>query len=177
MKKNNNYNRFTWEILGDIEKGRPNLGLFVHVAIYRLLLYTVKDALVEDLGVDRADEILIKAGRVAGFHFCENMLNKNLDFNPFIADLQKTLKDWKIGILRIENFDPESLEMTLTVAEDLDCSGLPYTDEVVCKYDEGFIAGVLEAYTGKIFRVKEIDCWAAGDRVCRFDVRLNKDSK
>ncbi|MCK5055523.1 MAG: 4-vinyl reductase, partial [Candidatus Aminicenantes bacterium] len=37
--------------------------------------------------------------------------------------------------------------------------------------------GILEAYTGKAFRVKEIDCWASGDRVCRFDVRLQKETK
>jgi predicted hydrocarbon binding protein len=63
----------------------------------------------------------------------------------------------------------------LTVAEDLDCSGLPCTNEVVCQYDEGFIAGVLEAYTGQAFNAKEIDCWASGDRVCRFDVRAIRE--
>jgi uncharacterized protein len=46
-----------------------------------------------------------------------------------------------IGILRIEKADMEHMEFTVTVAEDLDCSGLPFTDEVLCKYDEGFIAG------------------------------------
>ena len=64
------------------------------------------------------------------------------------------------------------MSFTLTVSEDLDCSGLPSTDEVVCHYDEGFIAGILNAYTGKSFTAKEIDCWASGDRVCRFAVKL-----
>ena len=63
------------------------------------------------------------------------------------------------------------MEFTLAVAEDLDCSGLPFTDEVVCKYDEGFIAGIMETYTGRPFIAKEIDCWASGGRVCRFDVK------
>ena len=66
---------------------------------------------------------------------------------------------------------------TLTVEEDLDCSGLPLTDEVVCQYDEGFIAGIMETYTGQPFHVKEIDCWASGDRVCRFDVKMVKGAK
>jgi predicted hydrocarbon binding protein len=56
----------------------------------------------------------------------------------------------------------------LTVGQDLDCSGLPMTNETVCFYDEGFIAGILETYTGKKYDVREIDCWANGDRVCRF---------
>ena len=45
---------------------------------------------------------------------------------------------------------------------------LPVTNETVCNYDEGFIAGILEAYTGKKYDVREVDCWASGDRVCRF---------
>ncbi len=171
------YNKFTWEDLGDIEKGRPELGLSVPVFVYRLLQYTLRDVLITEFGVDKANDVIIKAGWLAGFHFCENMLNKDLDFNNFIADLQKTLKDQKMGILRVEKVDQEHLEMTLTIAEDLDCSGLPPTDEVICQYDEGFIAGILETYTGKKFFVKEIDCWATGDRVCRFDARLHKDIK
>ena len=67
----------------------------------------------------------------------------------------------------MENFD-EAGNMVLTVGEDLDCSGIPITDETVCYYDEGFIAGILEVYTGKKYHVREIDCWANGDRVCRF---------
>ncbi len=177
FNEDRDYNKFTWEDLGDIEKGRPNLGMSVPVLAYRLFQYTLRDVLITEFGVDKANDVIIKAGRLAGFHFCENMLNKELDFNGFIAELQKTLKEQKIGILRVEKVNLERLEMTLTVAEDLDCSGLPFTDEVVCQYDEGFIAGILEAYTGKAFRVKEIDCWASGDRVCRFDVRLQKETK
>jgi len=96
---------------------------------------------------------------------------KTLGFNEFVAQLQRVLREQSIGILRIETADMEQARFVLTVAEDLDCSGLPFTDEVVCNYDEGFIAGIFEAYTGKPFHVKEIDCWASGDRVCRFDAR------
>jgi predicted hydrocarbon binding protein len=78
----------------------------------------------------------------------------------------------KIGILRVEKADLERMEFVLTVDEDLDCSGLPFEGETVCDYDEGFIAGVLDTYTGKKFDVKEIDCWASGGRTCRFAVKL-----
>ena len=77
-------------------------------------------------------------------------------------------------MLRVERADPESLAFLLTVSEDLDCSGLPITGTTVCDYDEGFIAGLLYAYTGLSFSVKEIDCWATGDRTCRFDVKLDQ---
>jgi hypothetical protein len=57
------------------------------------------------------------------------------------------------------------------VSEDLDCSGLPVTDETVCDYDEGFLMGILKEYSGKDYSVKEIDCWSSGDRVCRFEIK------
>ena len=54
------------------------------------------------------------------------------------------------------------------MGEDLDCSGIPVTNETVCIYDEGFFSGILGAYTGKQYDVREIDCWANGNRICRF---------
>ncbi|MFH0726610.1 MAG: V4R domain-containing protein [Pseudomonadota bacterium] len=177
FKEERNCNQFEWKCLGDIEHGRPNLGLTVPVFAYRLLQYTLRDVMITELGVEKANDIFIKAGRLAGAQFCENLLNRELGFNEFVAQLQGVLKDRRIGILRVEKADMENMIFTLTVAEDLDCSGLPMTDEVVCQYDEGFIAGLLEAYTGKPFFVKEIDCWASGDRVCRFDARQVKADK
>jgi predicted hydrocarbon binding protein len=172
FKEDRDHNRFTWKDMGDLAKGRPNLGQEVPVLAYRLLQYTWRDVMITELGADKANEIIIKAGKLAGAQFCENMLNRDLHFNAFISQLQRVLKDQAIGILRIEKADLEDMRFILTVAEDLDCSGLPATDEVVCQYDEGFLAGILEAYTGKPFHAKEIDCWASGDRVCRFAVRM-----
>lgn len=177
FKEERDYNKFEWEDLGDIEKGRPNLGLMAPVLAYRLLQYTLRDVLITELGVEKENEIIIKAGRLAGMQFCRNMLNTDLDFSEFVSQLQKVLREQAIGILRIEKADLEKMIFTLTVEEDLDCSGLPFSDEVVCQYDEGFIAGIMEAYTEKPFQAKEIDCWASGDRVCRFDVRMLKDTK
>jgi len=171
FKEERTHYKFAWQDIGDIDAGRPNLGPRVPVMAYRLLQYTLRDVLIAELGVDAANAILVKAGRHAGTHFCKNLLNQKTGFNEFIAQLQRVLKEQAIGILRIEKADQASMRFTLTVAEDLDCSGLPCTDEVVCQYDEGFIAGILEAYTGKPFRAREIDCWASGERVCRFDVR------
>jgi predicted hydrocarbon binding protein len=172
FKEERKSNHFTWQDLGDIKTGRPNLGLKVPVVAYRLLQYTLRDTLIAELGVEPANAIFVKAGKLAGKHFCENLLDRKAGFNEFVAQLQQILKEQAIGILRMEQADLKNMCFTLTVAEDLDCSGLPCTDEVVCQYDEGFIAGIMEAYTGKPFVAKEIDCWASGDRVCRFDVRI-----
>lgn len=177
FKEERDYNKFKWEDLGDIKTGRPNLGLTVPVLAYRLMQYTMRDVMIKELGVERANDIFVQAGRVAGAQFCLNMLDRDLDFNEFISQLQRVLREQAIGILRIEKADLDNMTFILTVEEDLDCSGLPPTDEVVCQYDEGFIAGIMETYTGKPFHAKEIDCWASGDRVCRFDVKMLRDAQ
>ena len=159
---------FNWKQLGDIKLGRSNLGEEMPVVVYRLMQYTLLDVLSEEYGLDKANDFFRKAGYLAGSEFSKNVLKLDLDFDSFISHLQETLKTLKIGILRMEALDIETGEMVLTVGEDLDCSGLPVTNENLCIYDEGFLSGILEVYTGKKYKVVEIDCWASGNRVCRF---------
>ena len=160
---------FNWTMLGNIDEGRPNLGRSTTVAVYRLMQFTLRDVMIKECGVEQTDAIFFAAGKEAGMEFYEHLLTKNQAFPQFISELQRVLKDMKIGVLRVEKSDLERLTFTLTVAEDLDCSGLPVCDEEICTYDEGFIAGLLESHTAKRFAVKEIDCWCSGDRVCRFN--------
>ncbi len=134
---------FCWENLGDVEIGRPNLGLMAPVLVYRLMQYSLKAVLAKKLGPEETKEIFINAGRLAGEEFCRNVLDTDLVLDKFLVELIKKLLDWKIGILQIEDIQRDILEMTLTVAEDLDCSGLPVTGQTLCDYDEGFLAGIL----------------------------------
>ncbi|HML36081.1 MAG TPA: 4-vinyl reductase [Bacillota bacterium] len=167
-KQVNSHNTFTWESLGDIETGRGDLGGEMPVLVYRLMQYTMLDVLSRDHGDEAANKYFRKAGYLAGTEFAKHILDLQVSFDTFVANLQKILKELKIGILRMESFEEATGEIVLTVAEDLDCSGIPITNETVCYYDEGFISGILEAYTGDPYIVREIDCWANGDRVCRF---------
>ncbi|MBT0664684.1 4-vinyl reductase [Geobacter pelophilus] len=164
--------RFNWKQVGDIALGRPHLGPMMHLAVYRLMQYTLREAICARYGHDEASDLLRSAGLRAGEEFCANVLNSDQDFNGFVAELQEKLREMGVGILRIEKADMEKLNFTLTVGEDLDCSGLPVVGHTVCEYDEGFIAGVLGRYTGKAFEAKEVDCWATGERTCRFSVTL-----
>jgi predicted hydrocarbon binding protein len=163
------HSTFSWENLGNIKEGRGDLGEDMPVLVYRLMQYTMLDVLSKEFGNEQANEFFRRAGYLAGVEFAKNMLDLSLDFDHFLASLQKILQELKIGILRMEAFDPGTGHIILTVGQDLDCSGLPVTNENVCNYDEGFIAGILESYTGKKYEVREVDCWASGDRVCRFD--------
>ena len=126
-------------------QGRGNLGDDIPLAVYRLMEFSLREQLMEQLGREEQIQIFRKAGYRAGVYFAENMLDTSLSLNEFIAG-----------------------KIVLTVSEDADCSGLPLLGETVCNYDEGFISGILSAYMGKEYSAVEIDCWATGDRVCRF---------
>lgn len=152
-------------------EGRENLGQQLPVTVYRLLEYSMREELQEMYGKDMQIQIFRNAGRRAGKYFAGKFLDLTLPLAPFVAQLQSRLEELKIGVLRIEKLDEASGKIILTVSEDADCSGLPILGETVCNYDEGFIAGILSAYMGKEYTAIEIDCWATGDRVCRFSTQ------
>ena len=167
---------FTWEGLGSIETGRKTLGPDMPVIVYRLFQYTLKDILSREYDEKTAADLYRAAGHLAGMELANNVLDLSGDLDFFVANLTNKLMELKVGILRVEKADLDTLSFVMTVSEDLDCSGLPITGETVCDYDEGFIAGILEAYTGQPFTVREIDCWATGGRTCRFAVEPKKDT-
>jgi len=160
--------QFSWDLLGDIALGRPNLGPTVRLEVYRLMQFTFRDVIEQHLGKEKTDQIFYESGKLAGIEFYKKNFSSIKDFNEFVKTLQGTLRDLGIGILRVEEADIEKGLLTLAVSEDLDCSGLPELGYEICTYDEGFISGLLEGFTGCAFRVKEIDCWCTGDRTCRF---------
>lgn len=164
---------FNWDIIGDLQEGRPNLGENVNLVLYRLMQYTFRDAAEQRFGTEVCDQLFYDAGKIAGVFFFKHYMTefKDLPLSGFVAELQRVLKELGVGILRVEKADPESGNFVLTVAEDLDCSGLPDIGIEVCNYDEGFIAGIFNKYTGDDYKAKEVDCWASGDRTCRFEVK------
>lgn len=156
------------------ENSRGNLGEELPVLVYRMLEYSLKDELVQRFGKETQVEIFRSAGRTAGEYFTKHMLDMDQTMDAFVNQLQNKMKELKIGVLRIEDVDEESGRIILTVAEDADCSGLPVLGETVCNYDEGFIAGVLSTYSGKMYTAVEVDCWATGDHVCRFHANIEE---
>lgn len=154
-----------------VENGRSNMGEEVPVIVYRLMEYSLLQELREELGADEQARLFRRAGYRAGEYFVRHFLDASLPFGPFAAQLQRRMEEMKMGILRIESMDSSKGLLVLTVAEDADCSGLPILGENVCCFDEGFLTGVLSTYSGEKCTVREINCWAAGDRVCRFQAQ------
>ncbi len=156
------------ELLGNVEEGRPNLGATVDIDVYRLMQFTLRDAIEAELGTEMADKLFYRAGKQAGVEFYHQHIGQVDSLDDFVRKTQTALREKRIGVLRIEEVKPEEGKIVLTVDEDLDCSGLPELDYEICVYDEGFVSGLLECGTGAKWTAKEIDCWCTGDRTCRF---------
>ena len=176
-KKTLDIDTIFWDSLDEIKKGRISLGEEMPVIVYRLMLYSMRDALSKDFGEEKARRFLYESGHIAGMDFSRNTLDLDLSFRDFTSNLQKTMRMYKIGILRMESLNEDSGEIVLSILEDLDCSGLPIRGKTVCDYDEGFIAGILEVYTGKPYNVREVDCWATGSRACRFECSVGDHTR
>jgi predicted hydrocarbon binding protein len=165
--------QFVWEdtVGADMQVARPALGPTTRVEVYRLFQFTLRDILEQHYGTEQADALFREAGVLAGHAFFDKFLNDAKDISSLANKVQESFKALGIGIFRVETADTNASHFVFTVDEDLDCSGLPDTSDVICVYDEGFIQGVLESFSGKGFNVREIDCWCTGSRTCRFEAK------
>jgi predicted hydrocarbon binding protein len=166
--------KFSWDLIGDIDLGRPNLGPMTRIEVYRLMQFVFRDVLESHYGTTQTDVLFHEAGKLAGTAFYNQFCSGITDLNEFVRTLQEILRELGIGIMRVESADVEKGSFVITISEDLDCSGLPELDYEVCVYDEGFITGLMESFTGKKFKVKEVDCWCTGDRTCRFTAQAQE---
>ncbi len=163
--------QFTLAQLGDITKGRKNMSEDMPVLAYRLFEFSVRQTLKETYGKGEMEIALRNAGRIAGRIFAAELLDTELPLAEFFEDLKAKMLELKMGYFTVEELDEKNGQLVVCVSEDLDCSGVENTGEVLCHYDEGLIAGILKEYTDKTFIVTEIDCWGKGDETCRFNAR------
>ncbi len=162
-------------IIGDLTTGRPNYGPYVRLEMYRLLLYSMKDILETRYGRQQSHDLLYEAGKNVGILFNSQLLGDLTDVEEFVQTLRRVLKHMGVGDIDFNQADFAGGRFVITVSEDLDCSGLPPQDKVVCSYSEGLIAGLLEGFTGQEYTVREVDCWAKGGASCRFVARRKKE--
>jgi predicted hydrocarbon binding protein len=165
---------FDWRQIGDIEAARPNLGSMMHVGFYRLTTFSVKNVLDNQLGREKADAIYKQAGIDAGKQVYSQYFKGVSKVTDLVKTLAKLFNQFNVGIFRIESTDEEQGLFEFSVLEDLDCSGTPVEGEPKCKFDEGFIAGILESYLGRKVAVAEEECWGTGGKVCRFKASVEK---
>lgn len=163
---------FSWDLLGDLQRGRPILGPQMRVEVYRLMQFSLRDVLERHYGDGVTDALFYEAGYQSGRHYYEQMIGPVSNFQEFVKRAGQSLRDLGIGILAVEEAAPAGERFVVTLSEDLDCSGLPLLDDRICTYDEGFIAALLESFSNNSYVVREVDCWASGARTCRFVAQI-----
>ncbi|MDR3001853.1 MAG: 4-vinyl reductase [Fibromonadaceae bacterium] len=173
MKTQRKY-QFDWDntVGSNMEQARPNLGPSIRIEAYRLFQFTLRDVLEQNFGTKTTDMLFREAGGLAGKAFFDRFLKDAKDVASLTTKIQDSFNTLKMGIFRVELAAEDHSHFVFTVDEDLDCSGLPDTSDVVCVYDEGFIQGILKAFSGKDFKVREIECWCTGARTCRFEAKV-----
>lgn len=172
MSKTSRKYAFSWDLLGvDLDEARPRMGDTLNMEIYRLFQFTMRDVLEERYGSAEVDKIFFESGVLAGKFFFERYLNSAGSVGELVKAIQDKFQELGVGIFRVEESAPDASSFTLVVDEDLDCSGLPDTSDHICIYDEGFIKGILDAFTSSNYEVKEVDCWCSGARTCRFSAK------
>ena len=154
--------------VGDLRKGRPTLGNMMRVSVYRLLVYSMKAVMTEDLGKEKTDELFYTAGKLAGRTIFGGILKDERKDFDLLEEIKDLLLRTRIGLFEVKQYDESTKTFLFVVNEDLDCSGMPIDGETKCAFDEGLISGILSDYYGIEFETKEIGCWATGEKSCIF---------
>ena len=139
---------FSWINSGDSEIECEDMNERMPVLFYRLMQCTILSVLSRIYGLEQANNYFRQAGLLAGSEFAKNALDLTAETNKFFSDLQKTLRDSKIGILSIEDFGHGMGSIVFTAEQELGCERAAVTNSNMSAYDEGFIAGILDAYEG-----------------------------
>ena len=172
MTTTNRKYAFTWDVIGaDMSIARPGMGPQLHIEVYRLLQFTLRDVLEQKLGTQETDKLFFEAGLLAGKAFFDRFCSEAKDIGTLVRILEERLRELGVGLFRVEMAEASGESFVFVVDEDLDCSGLPDSNDHICIYDEGFIKGILDAFTGGSYTVKEVDCWSSGARTCRFSAK------
>lgn len=177
MKDNENGEQRIIDKIGNLDSGRPNLGLLMPVFMFRFFFLSTQEKLKEKFGQLETDKILYDAGFSAGNEFCENFVSYENDVKNFLVSLQTAFKEQRIAILQLENMDLNSLYFEVSMSEDVDCSGAQHEGRYVCSMCEGFLSGIFSFYFKRIFDSKELDSWTSDIPKCTFEIKPKKTKK
>ena len=158
---------FDINIIGDLQKGRPTLGNTMPVAVYRLMLYSIRAELMDRFGKDEANCILYHSGELAGKTIYLNFMSNVKNESELYISIEKLFLGARIGKFKVKKSN-EKGELMFSMSEDLDCSGLAPDGETKCSIDEGIISGILSSYHKKPYITKEVGCWGTGEKSCFF---------
>lgn len=145
------------EVANALNVVRPTLGDNAGIALYRLLRLV---ALEDIIGRGAAGTAYV-AGKKLG-------ASLNLGSLDAFLELCATLK---IGVIEVPVLTESRIQVD--VYECVTCSGLQTVGRVLCHFEGGLIAGVVESVVGKRAKAREVTCIGGlGDDACGFELLL-----
>ena len=166
---------FNWDIIGDLQEGRPNLGDRVNLLLYRLMQYTFREVTVKHFGPVECDQLFRHAGNIAGRFFFEHFLKVHQDL-PLVGflDIFRTILDENgICFLRIDSVDTSNETFSLSVATGIDGADSSLINIDDYHYDAGFIEGVLCKLTGKHYGAATVNINAVQEILPQLGDQIN----
>ena len=150
---------FNWDIIGDLQEGRPNLGDRVNLLLYRLMHYTFHKVIVEKFGGEEGNRLFAEAGNIAGRFFSEHFLkvSKNIPLDDFVAKVRTVLDESGISFLRIDSVNVGAGTCEISVATGFAGADFDNIKLDRCDYDTGFAEGILAQYTGKDIKATAVN--------------------
>ncbi len=127
---------------------------------FRLIFHTLRISLLTQ-GVD-IDPILHEAGLKVGEALYEKVKDPNMEI--FLGNIASFWETHSLGSVEVKTLNP----LTISVQDCFECSGLPYLGRPACAFDSGILESLFSLYKEEEAKVKETECYALGDKACRF---------
>lgn len=136
---------------------RPKLGTEAGLGLYRLLRLVA----LEDIMGRGASGTAYLAGKKLG-------LSLGL---PTLKDFLDLCAALKIGLVEVPIMNDK--EIHIDIYECATCAGMDAVGRVICHFEGGLIAGVVESILKKRARATEVKCMGGlGDISCSYDIEL-----
>lgn len=135
---------------------RPTLTNSLPLEMYRLL----RIAGMREIFGESTKPVLYRLGKtlINYFEFSEE------------EELLKLIERLGIGIPKV--FEKDDDKVIIHLYECMTCAGLPYTGELLCDLECGFIAGGYEKITGRKTKGIQTKSWTTGAGYCEFIIEL-----
>ncbi len=146
---------------------RPQLGEDVPMLIFRAFRHFTANYVTQMLGRS-AQVVFQNAGRDLGRDVGDMLKKPTLD--EYLKEVVTFTRDMRIGILSASEISDK--RMVLGLDECITCVGMPNIGKRICHFEVGFVAGIVETFTGRRVRAHESKCGANGEGICEVTLDL-----
>jgi len=155
--------------LDEISKiARPTMGDSVPLVIFRAFRHFSADYVTKVLGRG-AGVVFQNSGLDLGREAGAMLHRPTLD--EYLGEVVRFVRELKVGHLKPHELTETTMKFGLD--ECITCCGMEPRGGMICHFETGFVAGIVEAYVGKRVRARETLCGYNGDGICEVTIDLS----